>query len=87
MIIKYANEKLKQQCTSVKAAVKLFGGDKNMAISLLSRINAIQDADVIKDIIATPQFRFHNLHGKLEGLSHVILMRLQELLKLLKLWR
>lgn len=68
MKIKYANEKLEQQCTSVKAAVKLFGGDKNMAVSLLSRINAIQDADVIKDIIATPQFRFHNLHGKKEGL-------------------
>lgn len=52
----------------MKAATKLFGGDKNMAISLLSRINAIQDADVIKDIIATPQFHFHNLHGKMESL-------------------
>ena len=68
MNIIYANEKLEQQCTSMKAATKLFGGDKNMAISLLSRINAIQDADVIKDIIATPQFHFHNLHGKMEGL-------------------
>ena len=68
MKIKYANEKLEQQCTSMKAATKLFGGDKSLAISLLSRINAIQDADVIKDIIATPQFHFHNLHGKKEGL-------------------
>ena len=67
MKIKYANQKVMQQCTSVKAATKLFGGDKNLAISLHSRINAIQDADVIKDIIATPQFHFHNLHGKREG--------------------
>lgn len=68
MKIKYANERVEQQCTSVKAATKLFGGNKSLVISLFARINAIQSADVIKDIIATPQFRFHNLHGKMEGL-------------------
>ena len=68
MKIKYANEKVERQCTSMKAATKLFGGDKNMAVSLLSRINAIRNADVIKDIIVTPQFHFHNLRGKMEGL-------------------
>lgn len=68
MKIKYANERVEQQCTSVKAATKLFGGDKSLVTGLLARINAIQSADVIKDIIATPQFHFHNLHGKMEGL-------------------
>ena len=68
MKINYAKDKVKQQCTSLKAATKLFGGDKNLAVSLLARINAIERAEVIKDIISTPQFHFHNLHGKLKGL-------------------
>ena len=38
---------------------------------MLARINAIENADVIKDIIAMPSFHFHNLHGKLEGLFAV----------------
>ena len=68
MKIIYANERVEQQCTSVKAATKLFGGDKSLVTSLFARINAIQSADVIKDVIAMPQFYFHNLHGKMEGL-------------------
>ena len=67
MVINYANDKLKEQCTSVKAATKLFGGNKGLAISLHSRINSIERAKVIKDIIVIPQFHFHKLHGKLEG--------------------
>lgn len=65
--INYTNDKGENQCTSLKAATKLFGGNKGLAISLHARVNAIKDADVIKDIIVTPQFHFHNLHGKLEG--------------------
>ena len=67
MKILYANDKVKLQCISLKTATKLFGGDKNLAISLLARISAIENADVIKDVIAMPQFHFHNLHGKMEG--------------------
>ena len=65
MKIKYANNKVKLQCTSLKAAMKLFGGDKKMAVSLMSRINAIEQAEVIKDIIMMPTFPFHNLKGNL----------------------
>lgn len=68
MKIIYSNDKVKLQCTSLKAAVKLFGGDKALAVSLLSRINAIEQASVIKDIVMMPTFRFHNLKGKLKGL-------------------
>lgn len=68
MKIKYTNNKVEQQCTSLKAATKLFGGDKNLAISLLARVNALLAADTIKDIIVIPQFHFHNLHGNMEGL-------------------
>ena len=67
MKIKYATEKIEQQCTSIKEAIKLFGGDKKLAMSLLSRINLIQNAEVIKDIIVMPQLHFHNLHGNREG--------------------
>ena len=52
----------------MKEATKLFGGNKKLAISLHARINAIENADIIRDIILTPQFRFHNLRGNLEGL-------------------
>lgn len=60
----YASEEIKLQCTSVKAAKKLFGGDAVMARSLLARINAFERADTIKDIIVQPTFRFHSLKNK-----------------------
>lgn len=67
MDIRYANNKVEKQCTDLKAATRFFGGDKNMAISLMSRINAIEQATVIKDIIVMPTFRFHQLKGKRKG--------------------
>ena len=67
MKIIYDNDKTEQQCTSVKATTQLFGGNKKLAISLLARINAIESADVIKDIIVIPNFRFHKLQGTLKG--------------------
>ena len=67
MDIQYANNKVEKQCTDLKAAIKLFGGDKIMAVSLLSRINAIEQATVIKDIVVMPTFRFHQLKGKRKG--------------------
>ena len=71
MELVYASEKVKTQCTSVKAARKLFGGNNALATSLHARINAIGQADTIKDIIVQPSFHFHklnNMHGRnLEG--------------------
>ncbi len=71
MELVYANKKVCNQCTSLKAAKKLFGGQEVMAISLLARINALQNAVNIKDIIVQKPFRFHqlkNVKGKnLEG--------------------
>lgn len=60
----YATDKVKQQCTSVKAANKLFGGDAVMVRNLLARINALKEAETIKDIIVQPTFRFHDLKNK-----------------------
>ena len=67
MKILFANSKVELQCTSLKAASKLFGGDKTMALSLMARINAVEQADVIKDIIVIPQFHFHSLQGRMKG--------------------
>ena len=64
MELVYASDKVKTQCTSVKAAKKLFGGDTVLATSLLARINALEKADTIKDIIVQPTFHFHNLENK-----------------------
>ena len=67
MKIIYASDEVKLQCTSLKAATKLFCGNKILARSLLARIFAIDSADVMKDIIVMPSFHFHNLHGQMEG--------------------
>lgn len=63
MEIEYANKKVHEQCTNVKAAKKLFGGDEQLVRSLFARITAIESADVIKDIIVQHQFRFHSLEN------------------------
>lgn len=64
MELVYASEKVRTQCTSVKAARKLFGGDAVLAASLLARINALERADTIRDIIVQPAFHFHSLGNK-----------------------
>lgn len=60
----YASEKIEGQCTSINAANKLFSGNKMLGVSLLSRINALKEADTIKDIIVQPAFHFHKLGNK-----------------------
>lgn len=67
MKILYSNKEVESQCTSVKEANKLFGGNKKYVLGLMSRINAIENAENLKDIICIPTFRFHKLQGDLEG--------------------
>lgn len=64
MKLEYSSEKVKSQCTSVKAANNLFGGDMTLTRSLFARINALENAENIKDIIVQPTFRFHGLKNK-----------------------
>lgn len=54
MELEYSSDKVRSQCTSVKAANKLFGGDMALSQSLLARINALESAENIKDIIVQP---------------------------------
>lgn len=65
MELVYATDKVETQCTSVKAAKKLFGGDAVLTRSLLARINALKEADTIKDIIVQPTFHFHKLESQI----------------------
>ena len=60
----YATDKINEQCTSIKTAKKLFGGDMILGRSLLARINALKEADTMKDIIVQPTFHFHKLENK-----------------------
>ena len=64
MELEYSTEKVENQCTSVKAANKLFGGDVVLTRSLLSRINALKQAETIKDIVVQPTYHFHKLENK-----------------------
>ena len=60
----YATEKLKMQCTSLAYAKKLFDGNAALSLSLLARINALENAENLKDIIVQPTFHFHTLRNK-----------------------
>ena len=42
MELVYASDRVKSQCTSVKAARKLFGGNNALAVSLMARITALE---------------------------------------------
>ena len=67
MKIIYVDRKTEKQCTDLETALKFFGGDRGLAVSLLGRVNAIKQAVMIKDIIMMPNFHFHGLKGKLDG--------------------
>ena len=64
MEVVYSTSKIERQCTVLKEAGKLFGGDKVLAVSLMARINAFKQAETIKDIIVQPTFHFHKLGNK-----------------------
>ena len=64
MDIEYSTKKVEEQCTSVKAAKKLFGGYMGLVRSLFARVNALAQAETIKDIIVQPTFHFHKLENK-----------------------
>ena len=62
MDIEYSSDKTREQCNSVNAAKKLFGGDQTLVLKLMSRIKALEAAVNIKDIIIQKQFHFRLLY-------------------------
>ena len=64
MKVVYATDKVKHLCENLKVAKKFFDGNTLLANSLMARINALRQADTIKDIIVQPTFHFHKLINK-----------------------
>lgn len=64
MEVLYATDRVRGQCKDAKKAQKLFGGNSTLTRSLFARINALEQAETIKDIIALPTFHFHKLNNK-----------------------
>lgn len=67
MKVEYASSKVEKVCTSRKEARRLFGGDTKLAIGLLARVNALEQAETLKDIVLSPSFHFHKLRGDYNG--------------------
>lgn len=64
MEVVYATDKVENLCENLKVAKKFFDGNTILANSLMARINALKQADTIKDIIVQPTFHFHKLLNK-----------------------
>ena len=64
MKVVYTADKVENLCENLKVAKKFFGGNTMLAESLMARINALKQADNIKDIIVQPAFHFHKLINK-----------------------
>ena len=56
MKVLYKDKKTEEICRDLRKAQCFFGGNKKLAISLLSRINACINAETIRDIIARKPF-------------------------------
>ena len=64
MKVNYSTEKVGNICEDLRTARKFFHGNTLLANSLMARINALKQADTIKDIIVQPAFHFHKLTNK-----------------------
>lgn len=64
MKVNYSTEKVKNLCEDLRIAKKFFDGNTLLANSPMARINALKQADTIKDIIVQPAFHFHKLINK-----------------------
>ena len=69
MRLSYASEKLKKICTDLAAAKRYFGGDPVLGNSLRIRINFLEGAGCLQDVIRLPSLHFHNLRRYKRDLS------------------
>ena len=58
MRLLFATEKLEKQCRKVSEATRLFGGDMQLAVKLLGRINVLEQAEVLRDMLFSDSFAF-----------------------------
>lgn len=64
MELVYSDKKTQSVCTSKKAALKLFDGNKKLMSALLSTIQTLEAAVVLRDISQMPQYHLHPLKNK-----------------------
>lgn len=65
MKLVFPSHSLEMQCRNKGKALRLFGGNEALAVSLLARINALEQAETIHDIIVQNNiFHFHNLRNR-----------------------
>lgn len=64
MEIVFDSRRVEKQCTNLSAAKKLVGGNGAVALALLSKINLLEQAVNLKDVIVQPQLHFHKLSDK-----------------------
>ena len=71
MKIIYSNQYTYNVCTNLIEAKKLFGGNVQLALSLLKRVNNIENAVLFVDILRYKTFHFHKLRnlGKYKNLE------------------
>lgn len=63
MELLFSNQDTEEICVDLNAAREFFGGNEVLAMSLLSRVNSLRQADTIHDIRVMPNFHFHNLEN------------------------
>jgi len=63
--ISYKSKKLEKECTNISQAKKKY--NEKVAEKLLYTIDAIKNAETLRDIICVPTFRFHSLIGDKNG--------------------
>lgn len=66
MQVIFSKKKEEKVCRDFSKAQKEYG--KSVAMGIMSRINALESAKTLKDIIVMPNFRFHALNGEEKGL-------------------
>ena len=71
MELVFSTKKVDRICNDLKEAKKYFGGNADLSRSLMARINALREAENLKDIVVQPPFHFHKLYdvgkNKLDG--------------------
>lgn len=60
----YSSAKLKEQCKSYESARRFFNGDDVLARKLLDRINLLENAETLKDVLAYKPCHLHPLGNK-----------------------
>ena len=71
----YYDSKTEEICKNINKATRFFGGNKNMALSLFSRINALVNAENLKDISRFPQYRMHQLKGNRKNQYSITILK------------